>query len=69
MIDLSINLLLSSNPAVHHVPVTPEEMADQAVKAFHAGATIVHCHFRDQRKGMGHLPTFEIDTVGGIISD
>lgn len=57
-----------TDPAVHHVPVTPEEMADHARQAFDAGASIVHCHFRNQRKGMGHLPTWELHTVGEILA-
>ena len=57
-----------TDPAVHHVPVTPEEMADHARQAFDAGASIVHCHFRDQRKGMGHLPTWNLQTVGDILA-
>ena len=57
-----------TDPAVHHVPVTPEEMADHARQAFDAGASIVHCHFRDQRKGMGHLPTWDLQTVGAILA-
>ena len=57
-----------TDPAVHHVPVTPEEMADQAQQAFDAGASIVHCHFRDQREGMGHLPTWDLHTVGDILA-
>jgi len=56
-----------TDPAVHHVPVTPEEMADHATQAFNAGASIVHCHFRNQAKGMGHLPTWDTDTVGRIL--
>lgn len=58
---------LLTDPAVHNVPVTPEEMADHAEQAFNAGASIVHCHFRDQREGLGHLPTWELDTVGDIL--
>ncbi len=58
---------LLTDPAVHNVPVTPEEMADHAEQAFNAGATIVHCHFRNQGKGLGHLPTWELDTVGDIL--
>ena len=57
-----------TDPAVHHVPVTPEEMADHAGQAFDAGASIVHCHFRDQRKGMGHLPTWDLQTVEDILA-
>lgn len=56
-----------TDPKVHNVPVTPEQMADQAEQAYNAGATIVHCHFRDQREGMGHLPTWEVEPVGDII--
>ena len=56
-----------TDPAVHNVPVTPEEMAEHAEQAWNAGATIVHCHFRDQREGMGHLPTWDLDTVGNIL--
>jgi len=57
-----------TNPAVHNVPVTPEDMADHAEQAFNAGATIVHCHFRNQSKGMGHLPTWDLKTVGSILA-
>lgn len=56
-----------TNPAVHHVPVTPEEMADHAQQAFDAGATVVHCHFRSQEEGMGHMPTWDLDPVGKIV--
>jgi uncharacterized protein (DUF849 family) len=59
---------LLTDPAVHNVPVTPEEMADHAEQAFNEGASIVHCHFRNQEKGMGHLPTWDLDTVGDILS-
>jgi len=57
-----------TNPAVHNVPVTPEEMADAAEQAWNEGAVIVHCHFRDQREGMGHLPTWDVNVVGSIIA-
>ena len=57
-----------TDPAVHNVPVTPEEMADHAEQAFNAGATAVHCHFRNQEKGMGHMGTWDLDTVGSIIT-
>lgn len=57
-----------TNPAVHNVPVTPEEMADDAEQAYNAGASVVHCHFRNQSKGMGHLPTWDPEMVGSIIA-
>lgn len=56
-----------TNPAVHNVPVTPEEMAQHAQQAWNEGASIVHCHFRNQAPGMGHLPTWDIKTVGDIL--
>jgi uncharacterized protein (DUF849 family) len=56
-----------TDPAVHRVPVTPEEMARSAREAFDAGAVVVHCHFRNQTPGMGHLPTWDLDTVRDII--
>lgn len=56
-----------TDPKAHHVPVTPEQMAGQARQAFDAGATVVHCHFRDQRPGMGHMATWDLDSVGKIL--
>ncbi len=34
-----------------HVPVTPEEIANEAISAAKAGAAIVHCHVRDLTTG------------------
>lgn len=34
-----------------HVPVTPKEIADSAIKAAKAGATIAHIHVRDPETG------------------
>ena len=45
-----------TDPAQHHVPVTPEQMAREARAAFDAGASGVHVHFRQQAPGKGHLP-------------
>lgn len=36
-----------------HVPVTPKQIADAAVEAANAGATVVHCHVRDPQTGKG----------------
>ena len=33
------------------VPVTPEQIANSALEAAEAGATIVHCHVRDVETG------------------
>lgn len=48
-----------TNPGKHHVPVTPEEMANEALRACNAGASIVHIHIRNQEPGMGHLPCWD----------
>jgi 3-keto-5-aminohexanoate cleavage enzyme len=48
-----------TDPAQHHVPVTPEEMAREARAACDAGASVVHVHFRQQGAGRGHLPSWE----------
>ncbi len=57
-----------TNPAVFDVPVTPEQMADAAEQAWNEGAVIVHCHFRDQREGMGFMPTWDVEAVTAIIA-
>ncbi len=36
-----------------HVPVTPEEIANAAIEAAEAGASIVHVHVRDTETGKG----------------
>ncbi len=55
-----------TDPKEFPVPVTPEEMAKEARRAYDAGATIVHCHFRMQQKGMGRLPTWDTKVVKDI---
>jgi uncharacterized protein (DUF849 family) len=58
---------LLTDPAKFNVPVTPAQMADAAEQAHNAGASVLHCHFRDQREGMGAFPTWDIDSVGNIL--
>jgi uncharacterized protein (DUF849 family) len=48
-----------TDPAQHHVPVTPEQMAREARAAYDAGASVVHVHFRQQAPGRGHLPCWD----------
>ncbi len=57
-----------TDPAKFNVPVTPAEMAAATQQAYDAGASVVHCHFRDQREGMGAFPTWDLITVGDILS-
>ena len=56
-----------TDPSMANIPVTPEEMAEAARQAWDQGATIVHCHFRDQRPGKGMLPTWDVEVVKSII--
>jgi len=56
-----------TNPAQHKVPVTPAEMKAAARGAFEEGAAIMHIHFRDQRPGMGMLPTWDAEIAAEIV--
>lgn len=55
-----------TDPAQHPVPVTPEQMADEARRAFEAGATVMHCHFRDQRPGRGAYPSWDPEVAAAV---
>jgi uncharacterized protein (DUF849 family) len=57
-----------TNPAQHNVPVTPAQMAAAARGAFNEGAAIMHIHFRDQRTGLGQLPSWDSE-LGAEIAD
>ena len=59
---------LLTDPIKFNVPVTPLEMADAAEQSYNAGASVLHCHFRDQRNGMGAFPTWDLKTVGDILA-
>ncbi|MBN8290660.1 3-keto-5-aminohexanoate cleavage protein [Rhodobacter sp. NTK016B] len=48
-----------TDPRLHHVPVTPAELAASAREAWEAGAVCMHVHFRDQAEGRGHLPSWD----------
>ena len=56
-----------TDPAQHHVPVTPEEMAREAKAAWDAGATVVHLHYRRQEPGLGRLPSWEPEVAAAIV--
>ena len=59
-----------TDPAIYPAPVTPEEMAREARRAFDEGASVVHVHFRRLEPGKGHLPSWRpevaTDVVGAI---
>ncbi len=48
-----------TDPKKHRVPVTPEQLGVSARQAFDEGASVFHIHFRDQRPGLGHMPTWD----------
>ena len=57
VVTAALNGVLT-DPAKFDIPVTPDEMATAASEAYNAGASVVHIHFRDQRPGKGHLPSW-----------
>jgi 3-keto-5-aminohexanoate cleavage enzyme len=57
-----------TDPKQHAVPVTPDEMADEALGAYNAGASILHVHVRDQNPGKGHLPCWDPDVCASVIA-
>ena len=67
IITCSITGVLT-DPAQHHVPVTPEQLAAEARRAYDAGASVVHVHFRQQTPGKGHLPSWD-ETVAKACVD
>jgi uncharacterized protein (DUF849 family) len=56
-----------TDPKRHPVPVSVEEMAAEAKRAFEAGASIMHVHFRRQEPGQGHLPSWDPDVAEAVI--
>ena len=56
-----------TDPRQHPVPVTPAEMAAQALDAFNAGASIVHVHLRDQSPGQGHRPSWDPTVAQAVV--
>jgi len=55
-----------TDPTQHRVPVTAAQMAAAAAEARDAGATVVHCHYRQQAPGMGRFPTWDPEIVAEI---
>ena len=59
IITCALNGMLT-DPKQHNVPVTPDEMAEEARRAYDAGASVMHIHLRQQEPGKGHLPSWDI---------
>src|SRR4051812_50082591 len=49
-----------------HLPITPQEIADQAVGAAEAGAAILHLHARDPQTGR---PTADPDVYAQFLPE
>jgi uncharacterized protein (DUF849 family) len=60
VITCTLNGVLT-DPKVHHVPVSPEEMAREAKAAYDAGASVIHIHLRQQGYCRGHLTSWDVD--------
>lgn len=67
IITCAVNGVLT-NPKQHHVPVTPEEMAAEARRAYEAGASVMHIHLRRQEPDQGHLGSWDIDLSKAVQS-
>ncbi len=66
VITCAINGVLT-DPARHPVPVTPEELGEEARRACDAGAAVVHVHFRRQEPNMGRFPTWDPDVAAACV--
>ncbi len=66
IVTCALNGVLT-DPSRFAIPVTPAEMAAEARRAQEAGAAVVHVHFRDQRPGLGHLPTWDPAVCAEIV--
>lgn len=55
-----------TDPAQHRVPVTAAQMAAAAREAHDAGASVLHCHYRQQAEGLGRFPSWDPDVVAEI---
>ena len=55
-----------TDPRQHPVPVTPQQMANEARDAFNAGASIMHVHVRRQEDGQGHLPSWQPEVAAAV---
>ena len=49
-----------------YLPITPEQIADEAVKSAEAGAAIVHIHVRDPSNGK---PTSDLELFRGVLPE
>ena len=57
-----------TDPVVYPAPVTPDQMAREARRAFDEGASVVHVHFRNLDPGKGHLPSWRPEVATAVIA-
>jgi len=58
VITCALNGVLT-DPKQHNVPVSPQEMAAEARRAYDAGASVMHIHLRQQEPGKGHVASWD----------
>lgn len=66
VITCAINGVLT-DPARYPVPVTPAQLAAEARRAYDAGASVVHVHFRRQEPGKGAFPSWDPDVAAACV--
>ena len=49
-----------------HLPITPKEIANEAMRAYEAGAAVAHIHVRDPQTG---APSVSVDLFREVITD
>jgi 3-keto-5-aminohexanoate cleavage enzyme len=58
IISVAITGSVTQPSQTPHLPITPRQIADSAIEAFNAGASIAHIHVRDPESGM---PTHNLE--------
>jgi 3-oxoadipate:acetyl-CoA acetyltransferase len=65
IINAALTGMVPTRARVPHVPLTPQEIADDAQRCFAAGATVVHLHARDDNG----LPDWRRSAYGELIGE
>lgn len=66
IITVAVNGSLSTKDDTPHVPVTPEEVIEDTVSCWEAGASVVHIHARDENQGPSHDREFFRKCIEGL---
>src|ERR1700757_1235564 len=65
VVTCALSGVLANRSQCPHIPYTPVEIAEEAKRAYDAGATVVHIHARTD----DGAPTFEPDVFARIKSE